>query len=226
MTRSIDWSSTHNVAGLSPGSKLSILGWGAESIALGRALSCGYTVFLSLWRDSKYDAVLDASGVMFRLSTKSTSTGDGINATAGWRAGKQINRSVLARTQKLSATDSDFLIGVDNRYGLCWIVPIEYCAIFSRETLASHHLKEFEEKWSLFSNPPSGIYLDDLREGFRSRPLAELKKIAGTLGVATPPPSFEFDFAPSNPRARSIRKLTPEDWYVASIWRAIYASIP
>jgi hypothetical protein len=163
---------------------------------------------------------------MFRLSTKSTSTGDGINFTAGWRAGKQINRSVLARTQKLSATDSDFLIGVDNRYGLCWIVPIEYCAILSSTKLAPHHLKEFEEKWSLFSNPPRGIYLEDLREGFRSRPLSELKTIAGALGVAPPSPNFKFDFAPSNPRARSIRKLTPEDWYTVSIWRAIYASLP
>lgn len=224
MTRLVNWSSTHNLAGLPKGNKGSILGWGAESIALGRALSCGFLVFLSLWRDSKYDAVLDSSGCMFRLSIKSTSTGGGITASSGWRSGQQISRQATSRQKPLSADESDFLIGVDNRYGLCWIVPIEYCEIFGKTKLEDHHLLEFEEKWGVFAMPPKGLTKEDLAKGFRQKPLVELKKIASSLGVM-PPSSYDFNFSPSNVRSRSTKTLKPEDWYVVSIWRAIFATL-
>ena len=223
--RSIDWSATHNIAGLPKGNKGSILGWGAESIALGRALSCGFLVFLSLWRDSKYDAVLDSDGCMFRLSIKSSSTGAGITASSGWRSGQQISRQAQSRQKILSSQESDFLIGVDNRYGLCWTVPIEYIEIFGKTQLKDYHLIEFEEKWKIFATTPGGLTRDDLRQGFRHRSLKELQNICANLGGISKPTNFTFDFAPSNPRARSVKTLNPVDWHVATIWREIYKRI-
>ena len=80
------WNETRNLAGLQEGLVRSILGYAGESLVIGRALACGYNLFFKAWRDSKYDAVLDAAGVLFRIEIKQSGDGSEISCTSGGRS--------------------------------------------------------------------------------------------------------------------------------------------
>lgn len=93
---SSNWRNTLNIAALSPGSERSILGYAGESLVIGRALLCGYNLFFKAWRDSKYDAVLDHEGILYRIEIKQSRDGEKISLTSGGRSGNQIDRKVVS----------------------------------------------------------------------------------------------------------------------------------
>ena len=105
-----DWTFTQNIAGLPEGQVRSILGYAGESLVIGRALACGYNLFFKAWRDSKYDAVLDTGGQLFRIEIKQSGDGSQISCTSGGRSGAQISRDAASREEVLSPEESDFLI--------------------------------------------------------------------------------------------------------------------
>jgi hypothetical protein len=90
-----DWRDTKNLAGVDQGNFRSILGYAGESLVIGRALVAGYNLFFKAWRDSKYDAVLDHGGELFRIEIKQSGEGKQISCTSGGALGptnKQRNR--------------------------------------------------------------------------------------------------------------------------------------
>ena len=83
----MSWDSTKNIVDMPNGNFRSILGYAGESLAIGRALVCGYNLFFKAWRDAKYDAVLDANGVLHRLEIKQTSGNSSLSTSSGGRTG-------------------------------------------------------------------------------------------------------------------------------------------
>jgi hypothetical protein len=75
----MSWESTKNIVQMPTGNFRSILWYAGESLAIGRALVCGYNLFFKAWRDAKYDAVLDANGTLYRLEIKQTSGTTGLS---------------------------------------------------------------------------------------------------------------------------------------------------
>jgi hypothetical protein len=215
------WDNTNNLAGLPPGLVRSILGYAGESIVIGRALACGFNLFFKAWRDSKYDAVLDAQGELFRVEIKQTGNGKNISCTSGGRSGGQISRAARSREVVLSPEDSDFLIAVHTFTGKCWVVPTEVIHIRSRKQNPTPSLIDFEEKWKIFSNPPAGLSLEEIRRGFRSLPLNDLKSLAVRLGVVDQP-SQNYKFY-SRGKAAKLKSIN--EWYVLEIWKAIFAQL-
>jgi hypothetical protein len=142
------WRSTFNITERTEGTGRSITGYGAESLITGRALVCGYNLFFKAWRDSKYDAVLEANKVLFRVEFKGTSTRS-LTLTSGGRAGKQISRSAGSREQVLSTEDSEILIGIDSACGICWIIPTEIIMILKKKQISITQIDSFKEKWRL-----------------------------------------------------------------------------
>ena len=53
---------------------------------------CGFIIFVKAWRDSKYDAVLDAHGALYRIEIKGTAGDSDISTSSGGRSGQQISR--------------------------------------------------------------------------------------------------------------------------------------
>ncbi|MDO8645714.1 MAG: hypothetical protein Q7R42_03925 [Candidatus Planktophila sp.] len=215
------WAQTRNLAKLPEGLVRSILGYAGESIVIGRALACGYNLFFKAWRDSKYDAVLDAKGELFRIEIKQTGDGKNISCTSGGRSGEQISRSASSRETVLTPDESDFLIGVHTFTGKCWIVPTEVIHIRNRKTNTTSSLEDYLEKWKIFSEPPAGIRLEQIRKGFRSFSIAELRVIARKLGI-TQKPSLNYKIYS---RGRSVMLKSKRDWYVLEIWNAIFSKI-
>ena len=106
------WQDSLNIANLDPGGQRSILGYAGESLVIGRALVCGYNLFFKAWRDSKYDAVLDHDGILYRVEIKQSRDGEQLSLTSGGRSGQQINKQAASREEIVSTKDCEILIGV------------------------------------------------------------------------------------------------------------------
>jgi hypothetical protein len=220
-TGSDDWTQTQNLAGLPEGQVRSILGYAGESLVIGRALACGYNLFFKAWRDSKYDAVLDSGGQLFRVEIKQSGDGTQLSCTSGGRSGAQISRDVASREEVLSPEESDFLIGVHTFSGKCWVVPTEVIYFRNRKSNPTWSLKDFEEKWQIFSKPPFGFTMEEIRIGFRFRSLEELEAIASRVGI-TQPPNLQYKFSE---RSQAVQLLSNREWYILEIWRRIFTSL-
>lgn len=215
----MSWEKTKNIAQLPGGIDRSILGYAGESLVIGRALVCGFNLFFKAWRDSKYDAVLDSKGSLFRIEIKQTGDGTKLSCTSGGRSGKQINRSVASRQQVLSTDDSEFLIGVHSLSAICWIVPTEYIEIRNQQSIPTNQLEIFKEKWSIFTFANFGLSIEDIKVGFMSRQILELKNIATKMGISIPGTTvYAFGL-------RTVRQLNEREWLVVAIWEAIFKSL-
>ena len=216
-----NWNKTRNLAALPEGLVRSILGYAGESLVIGRALACGYNLFFKAWRDSKYDAVLDAAGVLFRVEIKQSGDGTQISSTSGGRSGQQINREVDSREEVLSPEESDFLIGVHTFSGKCWIVPTEVIFFRGAKINSTWSLDDYEEKWKIFSQPPSGFTLREIQKGFRHMTEQELAEVAQRLGIIGQP-EIQYRFTPRN-QVRALSSV--REWYILEIWRTIFAQL-
>jgi hypothetical protein len=215
------WEETRNLSRMPEGNFRSILGYAGESLVIGRALACGYNLFFKAWRDSKYDAVLDSRGVLFRIEIKQSGKGSSLSTTSGGRSGGQISRSAASRETVLSPEDSDFLIGVHSLSGKCWIVPTEVVHCLGRSALQTNQLSIYEEKWSCFASPPRGFTLEELRLGFSKKSLAELEGITRRLGISGRP-TLDYQFSPSG---RAVKLSSKKHWYILEIWRTIFSGL-
>lgn len=220
-TDSENWTPTQNLAGLPEGQVRSILGYAGESLVIGRALACGYNLFFKAWRDSKYDAVLDSGGSLFRVEIKQSGDGSQISCTSGGRSGAQISRDAASREEVLSPEESDFLIGVHTFSGKCWIVPTEVIYFRNRKTNPTWSLKDYEEKWKIFAQPPLGFTMEEMRVGFRFHNLEDLESIAKRIGI-TQLPELSYKFSD---RSQAVQLLSIREWYILEIWRKIFTSI-
>ena len=211
------WGTTKNLAQVESGKFRSIAGYAGESIAIGRALLCGYNLFFKAWRDAKYDAVLDFDGVLFRIEIKQTQTSKQLSVTSGGRSGQQLNRDVKSREEVLSTKDCDFLIGVQSLTGGCWIVPIEFVEILGRKNLRFDFTEPFEECWQLFrfQDLDLAITPEDIRIGFRNHSLKELKLLCQKLEISVP----KHRVVQVGPRTKI--ELNGTDYRIIRIWEAL-----
>ena len=82
-----DWSENYVLIDTNNDGGRSITGHATESLVVGRALLCGYNIFIAAFPSGKYDAVLDSSGNLFRIEIKGSSTNT-LSLTSGGRSGQ------------------------------------------------------------------------------------------------------------------------------------------
>ena len=218
----MSWRDYFNSAGLPPGNYRSIAGYAAESLAIGRALQCGYNLFFKAWRDSPYDGVLDFDGVLFRVEIKGTTT-DSLSVTSGGRAGAQISREAEDRSHIISPQQVDILIGVNNLNGDCYIIHTELLSIFNQQSLSLEKIQLFKEKWHIFKgstrNGQQLFTTNDIKVGFLNRSLADLQNIATNLGIQFSPISNTMTW--SGFRGNRLSNLTLAQFLTLEIWKRI-----
>lgn len=218
------WEKTVNIAGIPDGSYRSIAGYAAESLVVGRAMICGYIIFVKAWRDSKYDAVLDAHGTLYRIEIKGTTKDTDITTSSGGRSGQQISRDVESREKPLSTIDCDWLIATTSMDGVCWIVPIEFIEILGLMKLTIRDIDLFKEKWAIFNSTDPNIQ-PYLKDGFQKLPLTNKEQIAMNLGIDILNLEKIFSFNKQNKRLKKY-KLTYDNALVIAIWSNIFLNIP
>ncbi len=220
----MSWSQTVNIAGMPGGSFRSIAGYASESLVVGRAMLCGYIIFVKAWRDSKYDAVLDANGSLFRIEIKGTSGDKNISTSSGGRAGEQISRDAESRERPLSKIDCDWLIATTSMDSHCWVIPIEFIEILEAMSISLADLEQFKEKWSIFVTKDPNIQ-PYLKDGYRDLEESKIIEIAKSLGIDQAISETTYSFDPSNNRKKKY-SLTPKDRLVIAIWDKVFKDLP
>lgn len=218
------WEKTVNIAEIPDGSYRSIAGYAAESLVVGRAMICGYIIFVKAWRDSKYDAVLDAHGTLYRIEIKGTTKDTDITTSSGGRSGQQISREVESREKPLSTIDCDWLIATTSMDGVCWIVPIEFIEILGLMKLTIRDIDLFKEKWGIFNSTDPNIQ-PYLKDGFQKLSVKNKEQIAKNLGINILSLDMTFSFNKQNKRLKKY-KLTYDNALVIAIWTNIFLNIP
>jgi hypothetical protein len=217
------WEKTVNIAEIPDGSYRSIAGYAAESLVVGRAMICGYIIFVKAWRDSKYDAVLDAHGTLYRIEIKGTTKDTDITTSSGGRSGQQISREVESREKPLSTIDCDWLIATTSMDGVCWIVPIEFIEILGLMKLTIRDIDLFKEKWGIFNSTDPNIQ-PYLKDGFQKLSVTNKEQIAKNLGIDILNLDMTFSFNKQNNRLKKYN-LTYDNALVIAIWNNIFLSI-
>ena len=206
------------------GSFRSIAGYASESLVVGRAMLCGYIIFVKAWRDSKYDAVLDANGSLFRIEIKGTAGTTTISTSSGGRAGEQISREAESRERPLSKVDCDWLIATTSMDSHCWVIPIEFIEILGALSINLPHLELFKEKWSVFVTQDPNVK-PYLKSGYRDLDDAKIQEIANSMGIDPAIASERYSFDSSNNRLKKY-ELMPKDRLVIAIWEKIFRDLP
>ena len=219
----MSWNSSVNIAEMPEGSFRSIAGYASESLVVGRAMLCGFIIFVKAWRDSKYDAVLDAHGSLYRIEIKGTAKDSDISTSSGGRSGEQISRDAESREKPLSTEDCDWLIATTSMNSYCWIVPIEFIEILGLMKLTIKNIDLFKEKWAIFNSLDPNIK-PYLKTGYKHLDVAELEKIASNLYINTSTLSLIFTFDPSNNRLKKYT-LSYKDRLIIAIWEKIFNNI-
>ena len=219
----MSWLKSVNLTKSEGGTIRSIAGYAGESLVVGRALLCGFNLFFKAWRDSKYDAVLDSKGVLYRIEIKQTLGDTTLSVSSGGRSGEQISRESESREKPLSTDDCDYVIGTTSANSYCWIVPTELIEILEIKSLSLNQIELFKEKWAVFLCEDSTLR-HHLRDGFRKLEEVEIRKIATYLNV---PSEFSepFRLDPTNNRTKKF-DLSIKDRLVVEIWMAIFRGIP
>jgi len=232
----MDWSN-RNLTKLPKGSWRSIHGYGAAHIAYGRLLLSGYNFTLSLWRDSKFDAILDYKGTSFRLELKSTGLFENtenkkrgmIGFTSGGRSGQQIRRSVASRERIIEKENTDFGIGVNSHTGHLWIIPVEVLTILKKKHMPFNAIEIFKEKLGVFKGVTinnNKISPSRLKRGFLDLSTKECRKLCSKIGIRTnsninPSSLIKHNWTGITAKNPAVT-VTEHESMVLDIWKKIY----
>jgi hypothetical protein len=219
----MSWTHTVNIGEMPQGSFRSIAGYASESLVVGRAMLCGYIIFVKAWRDSKYDAVLDANGSLFRIEIKGTAGTSTISTSSGGRAGEQISRDAESRERPLSKVDCDWLIATTSMDSQCWVIPIEFIEILGALSINLPHLEIFKEKWSVFVTQDPNVK-PYLKSGYRDLDEIKINAIATSMGIDLATAFEKYSFDSSNNRLKKY-ELAPKDRLVIAIWEKIFRDL-
>lgn len=214
-----DWSENYVLIDTNNDKGRSITGHATESLVVGRALLCGYNLFISAFPSAKYDAVLDSHGNLYRIEIKGSSTRS-ISLTSGGRSGQQIDRNVESRTSIVSKDDADFIVGINKFNGDCYIIPTEVVNILNRKSLSFGALEVFKEKWKIFLRETIDPKI--LKSGLLSMSEDELLNFDNSFSFDTSLTVDDYQW----PRTRKGYKegFSEKDILVLELWKHVFLS--
>ena len=212
----------------------SIHGYGAAHLVNGRLLLCGYDIALHLWRDAKYDGIVEANGIPFRVEIKSTGLnkdpGEDDNAqftfTSGGRSGKQIDRTAASREKVISTSDVDFAIGVNSHNSNLWIIPAEIFQIIGATIKLNFAGKLFHEKVGIFLGVAGKFTSLEIKNGFSHFTEEELTEICNerNITISNRLCKDTFDHQWKKSRNRNTLEISRKNSLILDIWEFIYAN--
>jgi hypothetical protein len=227
------FSATHNIVKRPIGNWRSIHGYGAAHLVNGRLLLCGFDISLHLWRDAKYDGILEANGIPFRIEIKSTglsqdpleNSNSEFTFTSGGRSGKQISRDAESREKLVSTEDADFAIGVSSHDSTLWIVPVELLPIIG-EKIKIHFSDIFQEKMNVFLGVSDSLDSKAIRDGFVNRDTKTLEQLCAINQIPIQNSlrlqEFQYQWQLS-----SNKKFITTDYHdslVLDLWRYVFTT--
>ena len=128
----------------------------AQFLFISRAILAGYNCSNVDVRSSRYDAVIDYEGDIFKVQVKGIS-GNTISFKDRDRGGIGIDSTNVHNIGKIiTKEDCDIYVAVDKQVGICYIIPMnEIDKKYSSEEKISiniSELEEYKENWAVIDN--------------------------------------------------------------------------
>lgn len=140
-----------NLNNINSGVMTANAGDSAQFLFVSRAILAGYNCSNVDVRSSRYDAVIDYKGMIFKVQVKGIS-GSTVSFKDRDRGGRGIdthnNRNIGKR---ITSADCDIYVAVDKQVGLCYIIPMVDVDQWDDDAIKSVNVKQLEqylENWN------------------------------------------------------------------------------
>lgn len=136
-----------NLGDIDSGLMIANAGDSAQFLFLARAILAGYNCSNVDVRSSRYDAVIDKNGKLFRVQIKGIS-GDEVSIKDRDRGGRGIDsKNKRNKGKRITSKDCDIYVAVDRQTGICYIIPTSHIEEWEKDTKKIKNLIEYKENW-------------------------------------------------------------------------------
>lgn len=124
----------------------------AQFLFLARAILAGYNCSNVDVRSSRYDAVIDQDGRLFRVQIKGVSD-NSISFKDRDRGGRGIDtQNDRNRGKRITSKDCDIYVAVDKQVGICYIIPITKVEEWDADSITVSRAEEYKENWNILDD--------------------------------------------------------------------------
>lgn len=157
---------SNNLNNIESGVQTANAGDSAQFLFISRAILAGYNCSNVDVRSSRYDAVIDYKGIIYRVQVKgiSDTTVSFIDRDRGGRGIDSHNER--NKGKRITSADCDIYVAVDKQVGICYIIPVkEFVDRLGPKEAKSYSinkLQKYRENWGIVNE----MYEKDPRSKF------------------------------------------------------------
>lgn len=138
-----------NINDMESGVMTANAGDSAQFLFLARAILAGYNCSNVDVRSSRYDAVIDQQGKLFRVQIKGISD-NSISFKDRDRGGRGIDtQNERNKGKRITSKDCDIYVAVDKQVGICYIIPISKVEEWNTDSISVTKAEEYKENWKI-----------------------------------------------------------------------------
>ena len=124
----------------------------AQFLFLARAILAGYNCSNVDVRSSRYDAVIDKDGHLFRVQVKGIS-GSTLHFKDRDRGGVGIDHTnAHNKGKRITSSDCDIYVAVDKQIGICYIIPVSKIDEWNVDQKSLTDVSEYKENWQVIDD--------------------------------------------------------------------------
>ena len=143
-----------NINNVEEGVMTANAGDSAQFLFLARAILAGYNCSNVDVRSSRYDAIIDYKGKLFKIQIKGIS-GTTINFKDRDRGGRGIDtKNKRNKGKRITIQDCDIYAAVDKQIGICYIIPMKDVdpSIWKKDTMTLTEATKYRENWHIIDD--------------------------------------------------------------------------
>lgn len=143
-----------NINNIESGIMTANAGDSAQFLFVSRAILAGYNCSNVDVRSSRYDAIIDFQGKLFKVQVKGISDNK-ISFKDRDRGGRGIDTSnARNQGQRITSKDCDIYVAVDKQIGICYIIPMKNIDQLPDDDIKSvsiDKVEQYRENWSIIN---------------------------------------------------------------------------
>lgn len=170
---------SNNIVNVESGVQTANAGDSAQFLFVSRAILAGFNCSNVDVRSSRYDAVIDYKGLIFKVQVKGISSNT-VSFKDRDRGGRGIDTHNERNIGKrITSKDCDIYVAVDKQVGICYIIPMrDFVDKLNDNEVKSYsvnNLTQFRENWNVIHQ----VYDTDPRSKYNSEKMMNLLKDVG-----------------------------------------------
>ncbi|EHM88813.1 hypothetical protein HMPREF1021_03481 [Coprobacillus sp. 3_3_56FAA] len=142
-----------NLTDINSGIMTANAGDSAQFLFLARAILAGYNSSNVDVRASRYDAIVDYQGQLFKIQVKGIS-GNTVSFRDRDRGGRGIDQNnPHNKGKRITSKDCDIYVAVDKQVGLCYLIPMKEIDLWNDDEIDQVQISkiiQYKENWDLF----------------------------------------------------------------------------